>query len=55
MVKRMYNIITSVIADNPRANPPVPAMEARQTTGATFQINNAKLYVPIVRKYKERI
>ena len=23
-------------------------METRQTTGATFQINNAKLYVPVV-------
>ena len=30
------------------ANPPVPSIEATETTGATFQINNAKLYVPAV-------
>ena len=30
------------------ANPPVPAIEATQTTGATFEINNEKLYVPFV-------
>ena len=28
-------------------NPPVPAMKATQTTGGTFQINNAKLYVSV--------
>ena len=27
--------------------PPVFNVEATQTTGATFQINNAKLYVPV--------
>ena len=41
-------LITPAIAGNPRANPPGQATEARQTTGATFQINNAKLYVPVV-------
>ena len=37
--------ITPSTAGNPRANPSVPPMAARQTTGATFQINNAKYYV----------
>ena len=36
------------IAGNPRANQPIQDRETRQTTGATFQINNAKLYVPVV-------
>ena len=40
--------IVSAIAGNPRDNPPVQAREARQTAGATFQINNAKLYIPVV-------
>ena len=40
--------ITSGIVGNPDANPPVQARAAIQITGATFQINNAKLYVPIV-------
>ena len=40
--------LTPGIADNSRANHPVPAVAAVQTTGATFQINNAKLYVPVV-------
>ena len=40
--------ITPAIAGNPRARLPVRAREARHTTGATFQINNAKLYVPVV-------
>ena len=30
---------------DPDANPPVPEVAAIQTTGATFQITNAKLYV----------
>ena len=34
------------IPANPDANPPVQGVEAIQTTGTTFQINNAKLYVP---------
>ena len=33
---------------NPDANPSVPDVAAIQTTSATFQINNAKLYVPVV-------
>ena len=40
--------ITPALAGNPRANPPAPAVAARQTTGAAFQINNAKIYVPVV-------
>ena len=40
--------ITPRTAGNTRANPPVPAVSARQTTGATFQINNAKHFVPVV-------
>ena len=35
-------------AGNQRANPPVLAVAARQKTGTTFQISNAKLYVPVV-------
>ena len=38
--------ITSRIAGNPNAKP--PAREARQTTGVTFQINNAKVYATVV-------
>ena len=30
------------------ANPSVPAVAGIQTTAATFQINNAELYVPVV-------
>ena len=33
---------------NPSANPPVQEAEPTQTKGATFQINNAKHYVPVV-------
>ena len=33
--------ITPRVAGNPNANPPVLAVAAIQTTGATFQINNA--------------
>ena len=36
------------IASNPRANPPAQTVAARQTNGATFQINSAKLYVPVI-------
>ena len=35
------------VAGDPDANPPVPAVAATQITGGTFQINNAKLFVPI--------
>ena len=30
------------------ANPTIPAIAATRIIGATFQINNAKLYVPVV-------
>ena len=33
---------------NPYANPPVLDVPTIQTTSATFEINNAKLYVPVV-------
>ena len=33
---------------NPNANPPAQEVQAIQTTATTFQINNAKLFVPIV-------
>ena len=33
---------------NPKANPPVSAVAATKATSATFQINNAKRYVPVV-------
>ena len=33
---------------SPDANLPFPEVSAIQATGATFQINNAKLYVPVV-------
>ena len=36
------------ISPNPNANPHVQKIAAIQTTSATFQINNAKLYVPVV-------
>ena len=39
---------TAAVAGNPDANPPVPTEEATLTTGAKFQINNTKLYVPVV-------
>ena len=41
------SITPRVIGDSD-ANPPVLGVTAIQTTGATFQINNAKLYVPVV-------
>ena len=39
---------TPEIPANPNANPPNPLIQAKATTGATFQVNNAKLYVPVV-------
>ena len=52
MVKRMYNILniykTPEVLDNSDANLPNPLIQAATTTGATFQINNAKLYVSVV-------
>ena len=40
--------ITPRVVGNPDVNPPVPGVAAIQTTGATFQINNAKIYVLVV-------
>ena len=40
--------ITPRIAGNQDANPPALDVAAIQTTGAIFQINNVKLYVPVV-------
>ena len=40
--------IAPAIPGNPRASPPVPAVVASKTSGVTFQIINAKLYVPVV-------
>ena len=40
--------ITPSVADDPDANPPVQLEAVKQTTGATFQINKAKLYVPVL-------
>ena len=38
---------TPEVPANPNANPPNPLIQAT-TTETTFQINNAKLYVPFV-------
>ena len=40
--------ITPAVSGNLNVNPPFPDVAAIQTTGTTFQINNAKLYVPFV-------
>ena len=40
--------ITPREAGNPNANLPVPSVAAIQTTEATFQINNAKFFVPVI-------
>ena len=39
---------TSEVPENANANPPYPLTQATATTGALFQISNAKLYVPVV-------
>ena len=44
--------ITHRLLADPDANPPVQEVAAIETTGATFQINNAKLYVPVVTLFK---
>ena len=36
---------------NPGVNPSVLDVAAIETTGATFQINNAKLYLPVVTSF----
>ena len=43
--------IAPAIAANPRGRQPVESKEAKQTTGATFQTSNAKLYFPVVYKW----
>ena len=40
--------ITLEIVCNPDGHPPLLDKAAIQKTGATFQIDNAKLYVPVV-------
>ena len=40
--------ITPRVPPNPEANPPVQEVLPIQTTGATFQIDNARRYVPVV-------
>ena len=35
------------MAENPDLKPHIPAVAAAATTSAMFQINNAKLYVPV--------
>ena len=40
--------ITPALPGKAKAKPTVLVVAALQTTGAKFQINNAKLYVPIV-------
>ena len=51
MDKRIYKSeisITPRIPAKPNANPPVQEVTPVKTTGAAFQINNAKLYDPVV-------
>ena len=40
--------VTSKIAGNRNDTPPARAVAARHETGAIFQINHAKIYVPVV-------
>ena len=40
--------MTLRIPADPYSNLPVPVVAAIQTAGATLQINNAKLYVPVI-------
>ena len=40
--------IIPAVPGNPNANRPVSNVPAIQTTATTFQINNSKLYVPVV-------
>ena len=39
---------TAIVVGNHNANPPVPKVAAATKTSATFEINNAKLYLPVV-------
>ena len=40
--------ITLTVPRNPDSNPSAPDVAAIQTTGAAFQMNNAKFYVSVV-------
>ena len=40
--------ITPAVSGNPNATPPVPDVAAIRTTSATFQVDIARLYVPVV-------
>ena len=46
LISEIYK--TPEVPANPNANPPNPLIQVTATTGATFQINNAKLYVAVV-------
>ena len=46
IVSEMYK--TPELPTNPNANRPNPLIQATATTGAKFQINNAKVYVPVI-------
>ena len=39
---------TAAVVANPPAAPPTPAEPTTSTLGAAFQINSAKLFVPVV-------
>ena len=39
---------TAAVAANLHAKPPVQDVDGTETTSAIFQINSAKLYVPVV-------
>ena len=39
---------TPEVTANPAANPPISLAPVTETTGATFQRNSTKLYVPVV-------
>ena len=49
-LKRTKNCVISKISRTSvvPANPTIPAVAATRIIGATFQINNTKLYVPVV-------
>ena len=48
MICHAHKCIISRIPGNPGANPHVQELPVIKTTAATFQINNAKFYVPVV-------
>ena len=54
MIKKLYRIKihkTPEVPVNTGANPPTGRVLETKTLNATFQINSAKLYVPIVTLY----